>query len=524
MRPRIGFVVSVRDGVASYARIASPDPAALGCAPIRDATAVPPLPVDVPEPAGAEPCAAHSVRSELDRAYRRREIAPWMPLAGVFLVWTAIGVVVALHGGAIPVAAAVVLSVAATWIAFRIARRVDAARGSALLVYRLDEDGAGSFAELQRAVHALAGVGRVWHVPFEGRLHDSRQKYGARRFVRRYRIRPGISAPPRTLVNIPIPTIYGESRKYFFLPDRILVYGEGAVRELTYERLAPRTSEVLVVEDEDVPSDARVVESTWLYRTSDGTPDPAIPGNRRYPILLYGAVEFTGPVGLADLFHASVPSALDRLAAAIDAMTFREADAFPSGAEDSTAEQATEGESPGDEEEDELYVDVLRFVASSGVASVNAVASKFGIGFARAARLVATLENEGFVGPPRPGGQRDVRRAAARVLDLLDRLAGGSPGGTSASGGRRARPRSRQTRRPRGRALEPHEVLGVDASATRTEILEAYRELAQLYHPDKVATLAPEFQDLAEHRMKEINAAYATLMGAAGTGQPTSGR
>jgi len=35
--------------------------------------------------------------------------------------------------------------------------------------------------------------------------------------------------------------------------------------------------------------------------------------------------------------------------------------------------------------------------------------------------------------------------------------------------------------------------------------------MAQQYHPDKVATLAPEFRELAERRMKEINTAYDEL-------------
>jgi preprotein translocase subunit Sec63 len=34
-----------------------------------------------------------------------------------------------------------------------------------------------------------------------------------------------------------------------------------------------------------------------------------------------------------------------------------------------------------------------------------------------------------------------------------------------------------------------------------------------MYHPDKVASLAPEFQALAEQRMKEINAAFRELTG-----------
>jgi preprotein translocase subunit Sec63 len=36
--------------------------------------------------------------------------------------------------------------------------------------------------------------------------------------------------------------------------------------------------------------------------------------------------------------------------------------------------------------------------------------------------------------------------------------------------------------------------------------------MAQMYHPDKVAGLAPEFRELAERRMKEINTAYAKLV------------
>jgi len=55
------------------------------------------------------------------------------------------------------------------------------------------------------------------------------------------------------------------------------------------------------------------------------------------------------------------------------------------------------------------------------------------------------------------------------------------------------------------------EVLGVRDSASATEISAAYYKLAQMYHPDKVASLGPEFRTLAESKMKEINAAYELL-------------
>jgi hypothetical protein len=60
-------------------------------------------------------------------------------------------------------------------------------------------------------------------------------------------------------------------------------------------------------------------------------------------------------------------------------------------------------------------------------------------------------------------------------------------------------------------AKSPYEVLNVGRDATREEIVSAYREMCKLYHPDKVAHLAPEFKHIAEARMREINAAYQQL-------------
>lgn len=59
--------------------------------------------------------------------------------------------------------------------------------------------------------------------------------------------------------------------------------------------------------------------------------------------------------------------------------------------------------------------------------------------------------------------------------------------------------------------LSPYDILGVAPTATPEEISSAYRQLAKQYHPDRVAHLGPEFRDLAEQRMKEINAAYQSL-------------
>ena len=57
----------------------------------------------------------------------------------------------------------------------------------------------------------------------------------------------------------------------------------------------------------------------------------------------------------------------------------------------------------------------------------------------------------------------------------------------------------------------PYEVLEISPGASSSEIRQAYRTLANKYHPDKAAHLGPEFQALAEEKFKEIQQAYDEL-------------
>jgi len=51
-------------------------------------------------------------------------------------------------------------------------------------------------------------------------------------------------------------------------------------------------------------------------------------------------------------------------------------------------------------------------------------------------------------------------------------------------------------------------VLGLKGNVKKEEIKQRYRELCVQYHPDKVATLGPRLQEVAEEEMKKINEAY----------------
>lgn len=58
----------------------------------------------------------------------------------------------------------------------------------------------------------------------------------------------------------------------------------------------------------------------------------------------------------------------------------------------------------------------------------------------------------------------------------------------------------------------PYEILGITPDVSTDEVRQAFRTLTQIYHPDRYTEASKSVQDEAARRMKEITAAYQTLM------------
>ena len=79
------------------------------------------------------------------------------------------------------------------------------------------------------------------------------------------------------------------------------------------------------------------------------------------------------------------------------------------------------------------------------------------------------------------------------------------PGSTSRPGnGPTDAPQSKDVR-------EALSLFGLNGEPTWKEVKKAYTSTVQLYHPDKVAGMGPELQEVAESKMKALNAAYSLL-------------
>lgn len=56
-----------------------------------------------------------------------------------------------------------------------------------------------------------------------------------------------------------------------------------------------------------------------------------------------------------------------------------------------------------------------------------------------------------------------------------------------------------------------YEVLGVKSTSSKEEIYSAYKNLLKQYHPDKVASLGEEIQNVARSKSQEINSAFQKI-------------
>ena len=95
-----------------------------------------------------------------------------------------------------------------------------------------------------------------------------------------------------------------------------------------------------------------------------------------------------------------------------------------------------------------------------------------------------------------------------------EKIAGNNKGeqGKSGAGEGANQGENRDTKTGRSRPKDPYAILGITPGASKQEIQAAYRKIVQQYHPDKVAHLGPELQDLAKEKFVEIQNAYDYLM------------
>lgn len=85
----------------------------------------------------------------------------------------------------------------------------------------------------------------------------------------------------------------------------IMPRADGAFALIDLREVKLEFNAVRFVEDETVPSDAKIVDQTWAKVNKDGSPDRRFASNYAIPVCLYGGLTFTSPGGVLEEYQFS---------------------------------------------------------------------------------------------------------------------------------------------------------------------------------------------------------------------------
>lgn len=93
-----------------------------------------------------------------------------------------------------------------------------------------------------------------------------------------------------------------------------------------------------------------------------------------------------------------------------------------------------------------------------------------------------------------------------RIIDNLDKKKSNS---TNNAGSNSSTNSKQETFTSSSKGI--YDTLVVKSNSTKEETYAAYKNLLKQYHPDKVATLGKEIQEIAISKTKEINSAFQQI-------------
>jgi cold shock CspA family protein len=370
------------------------------------------------------------------------------------------------------------------------------------LVYDLSDEAGPQYAQMQAAFQILARAKRIWLVQQEDFGQDSKRNGGASSVIVRTRVKVRSKFAPCVNSNVKVWSIDLGKVKLIFLPDRLLLWDGRKYRAIAYEHLGVAFAPTRFIERKRPPADSRVVDHTWRYVDPAGNRDPRYTSNKQVPMMLYGSIIFGAQNQLLAHLHVSSVEAAERFAADLRASTQSSESRRDSGSGAAARQRRPRQAQP-------LRPEAQRPRVRG---TVKWFSVEKGYGF-----LVS--ENGKDVPVQLTQILADGLRSLPEGSVVEFEIARGAQGPTAVniallgqdqtwSGWRRA---ETQVAVGGGATVDAWKVLELNPNASDDDITAAYRRMAQMYHPDKVTNLGAELQQLADRKMKEINAAYELL-------------
>ena len=374
------------------------------------------------------------------------------------------------------------------------------------LFYDLADDAGPQFALMQSAFETLARSRQIWLVQQESFAQDCKRNGGESSVILRSRARVSGRRAPWINTNLTIWNIDFGKAKLFFFPDRLLVWDSRKYRAVPYESVGVAFAPTRFIERGKPPADSEVVDHTWRYVNQAGEPDRRYRSNKKIPMALYGSVIFGAQNQLIAHLHVSSTEVAAKFAEAFRSSVQRsESRRVANASSAAPAEPGRERQTPP-----RRYRPEAGGGRSRGSVKWFSLEKGYGFITAEGGRDVLVLLPQML-----KDGLRSLPEGSVVEFDLAWGVQGPTAVNIAVMGKDQTWSGWRGTESPEvgeGASMaDPWEVLGLQPGASDDDVSAAYRRMAQMYHPDKVTNLGPELKQLADRKMREINAAYEAL-------------
>ena len=257
------------------------------------------------------PATGSDILSQINAALSAVQFWPWALAAGV-----AATVAVYLQYQSEPLTIALALTIA---VACGVLAYFDRMRKTVVIAYDLDDDSIFRFKHFVEQFDALRAE-RIWNVDASGDTDDWKRNAGASRLLKRTAATLTHGLPSFIKTNVSVPAILSGRQNVYFLPDVVLVIEGSQAGALAYDQFDLSWKPVIFIEEDGVPSDAKVVGHTWKYVNKKGGPDKRFNDNRQIPEVMYLQMSLGGQSNLRKVLqfsslldHEKFDSALDAL-------------------------------------------------------------------------------------------------------------------------------------------------------------------------------------------------------------------
>lgn len=182
--------------------------------------------------------------------------------------------------------------------------------------YKLDEESKNNFNKLSNSWSILKSNKKLWQITNSESIYDTKRNAGANLTIRRNNINILSKLPWYLTTSIKPFGLNLSKSSLIFLPDNLLIIQEKKLGAIDYADLHIYMTTTNFIEDEIPPSDAEILEYTWLKVNKDGSRDQRFKYNREIPVCRYGKILITNKKNndiLADIM-CSNPSTLIEIA------------------------------------------------------------------------------------------------------------------------------------------------------------------------------------------------------------------